>query len=387
MSRWLSAFNLHLVAACLVFLSMFLETSVRAQEADSEPVRQFNEVLDDLLDEFAYDLKSNAIALTENLALRKVNLSQNIPLSYEKYLETMVAERIRTFSRSKVVHCPTCRVKQSVVKDGRVTIVMPINNKRTLDALAREYGIAAWMDVGLIYQSTSMLLAFNVFDARSKELLWSKVYNSETIYQKFPGGVPDPNEDRAELEQIDQDEKSSEYNLGLGIGWSLVPNVNDSVNMLAVSLRLSEVFNKKHSEVGAQAVVLVDTGVIVPEGKAEEGVNLEDSDQVEKPEQEAVVESFKYGIGIFGTYHHNFYVSEESFDLIRPGAQLGLGALVAEGYLAFTAKVGVNLRMGRSLCLDADVLYSAPTTIDLGDGFVYETQGGVGALATFGFLF
>lgn len=387
MILWLSDCKQRFVGACIGLLLMCFHASAWAQESASQPVRQFNEVLDDLLDEFAYDLKSNAIPLTENLALRKVNLSQNIPSSYEKYLETIVSERVQTFSRSKVVHCPTCRVKQSVVKDGRVTIVMPINNKRTLDALAREYGIVAWMDVGLIYQSASMLLAFNVFDARSKELLWSKVYNSETIYQKFPRGVPGPSEDRAELAQIDPEEKSSEYNLGLGIGWSLVPNVSDSVNMLALSVRLSEVFNKKHSEVGGQALVLVDTGVIVPEGKSEQGVNLEDSDQVEKSEPEAVVESFKYGMGIFGTYHHNFFVSEESMDLIRPGAQLSLGALLAEGYLAFTAKVGVNLRMGRSLCLEADVLYSAPATIDLGDGFVYETQGGVGALAAFGFLF
>jgi hypothetical protein len=385
--RYLAGKILRLIICVLILLPWGLPSAGWAQQPDGEPVRQFNDVLTDLLDEFAYDLKSNQIALTENLALRKVNLSQNIPASYEKYLETMVSERIRTFSRSKVVHCPTCRVKQSVVKDGRVTVVMPINNKRTLDTLAKEYGIAAWMDVGLIYQTTSMILAFNVFDARSKELLWSKVYNSETIYQKFPGGVPDPNADRDNLEESEPGVPASVYNLGLGIGWALVPNVNESVNMIALSTRLSEVFNQKQSEVGAQITLLVDTSVIVPEGKAEKGVNLEQSEEVNKTEQAEVVDAFKYGVGVFGTYHHNFYVTDESLDLIRPGVQLGLGALIAEGYLAFTAKFGGNLRMGRSLCVEVDVLYSAPTSIELGDGFVYETKGGVGALATFGFLF
>ena len=355
-----------------------------SSESSPQGVRQFNEVLDDLLDEYAYDIKTSQVPLAVNVSLRKINLSDNIPASYEKYLETIISERIRQFSKSKVIQCTTCRVKQSVVKDGRVTVVVPINNKRALDQLAREYGIESWLDVGLIFQETSLIMALNLFDAKTKELLWSKIYNSETLYKKFPGGVPVPEGDRPATDAAGEQQSPTNYIFGSSIGWALVPNVNGSTNMLAVPLRFAEVFNKRRSEVGAQVVALLDTAAIIPNASPEPGVDAATSDQVTKETNATVVKSFQYGLGLFATYHHNFITSPESMDEMRPGAQVGLGLVAASSYLAFTAKLGMNLRLGRSLFVEAEALYSSPTTIELTDDLKFKTQGGVGALASFG---
>jgi hypothetical protein len=374
-----------MLSVLLVFLSVGARAADHpASESSTQGVRQFNEVLDDLLDEYAYELKTSQVPLAVNVSLRKINLSDNIPASYEKYLETIISERIRQFSKSKVIQCTTCRVKQSIVKDGRVTVVVPINNKRALDQLAREYGIESWLDVGLIFQETSLIMALNLFDAKTKELLWSKIYNSESLYKKFPGGVPVPEGDRPATEAAGEHHSPTNYIFGASIGWSLVPNVNGSTNMLAVPLRFAEVFNKRRSEVGAQLVALLDTAVIIPNASPEPGVDVTKSDQVTKEKNTKVIKSFQYGLGIFATYHHNFLTSPESLDEMRPGAQVGLGLVAASSYLAFSAKLGMNVRLGRSLFVEADVLYSAPTTIELTDNFKFKTQGGVGALASFG---
>lgn len=379
-----AAWAKHLLPALLLFVSHL----ARAEDSSApQPVRQFNEVLDDLLDEFAYDIKTSQVPLTVNVSLRKINLSDNIPTSYEKYLETIISERVRQFSRSKVIQCTTCRVKQSVIKDGRVTVVVPINNKRALDQLAREYGIESWLDVGLIFQETSLIMALNLFDAKTKELLWSKIYNSETLYKKFPAGVPVPEGDRPAADGSGEHKSPSNYVFGVSLGWSLVPNVNGSTNMLAIPLRFAEVFNKKRSEVGAQVVALLDTSILIPNASPEPGVDVTKSDQVTKETTTKVIKSFQYGLAMFATYHHNFMTSLESMDEMRPGAQVGLGLVAADSYLTFTAKGGMNLRMGRSLFVEADVLYSAPTTIQLADQFKFKTQGGVGALASFGIHF
>jgi hypothetical protein len=374
-----------LALACCFSYSLAKANSPN-QEGEAPAARAFNEVLADIIDEFSYDLKTSQVPLLANVSMRKISLSENVPNSYEKYLETVVGERVRQFSQAKVIHCTTCRVKQSVVRDGRVYLVSPINNKRALDQLAREYGIEAWLDIGLVYEQSAMVLAFNLFNARTKELLWSKVYNSETLYKRFPSGVPDPSLERKDLPEQPAGQPS-EYIFGAAIGWALVPNVNETTSMLAIPLRFAEVFNKKRSEAGAQVVALIDTDALLGQATPAQGVNVEESEEVVRDDNTRVIRSFRYGAGIFATYHHNFRTSEDDMDLMRPGLQLGAGMIVAENYLSFSAKIGTNLRMGRSLFLDVDALYSFPSTIQLIDGYTFKTQGGLGALASFGIQF
>ena len=358
--------------------------AVADETSENEPAaRPFNEVLADVIDEFSYDIKTNQVPLRANLSVRKISVSENIPTNYEKYLETMLGERVRRFSQVKVIHCTTCRVKQTVVKDGRVHVVSPINSKRALDQLAREYGIEAWLDAGLVYQESSLVLAINLFDARTKELLWSQVYNSETLYKRFPNGVPDPESDRKDAPEAQQG-PAAVYIFGMALGWALVPNVNEATSMLAVPLRFAEVFNRKRSEAGAQVFALIDTDTLLGKAPTNSTVDVASSDQVEKPDKKKILKSFEYGLGLFGTYHHNFRTGEDDLDSIRPGFQCGLGLVVAANYLSFTAKAGINLRMGHKLFIDVEGLYSAPSTIELAEGYQFKTQGGVGALASFG---
>ena len=54
-----------------------------------------------LLDELSYDLKSENIGLQESIAVRNVKLTDNIPISYELYIENLVLERLKLYSKYK----------------------------------------------------------------------------------------------------------------------------------------------------------------------------------------------------------------------------------------------------------------------------------------------
>ena len=61
-----------------------------AQVADATTIRRFHEVLNELLNEFGYDLKLGQIKGLKNISLRKMDLSTTLPRSYKHYLEMLI---------------------------------------------------------------------------------------------------------------------------------------------------------------------------------------------------------------------------------------------------------------------------------------------------------
>ena len=145
---------------------------------DKEQVKSFNEVLQDLVNEFSFDLRAKSLNSLRAVAIRRVALGEGIPRSYESYLETQVSDSFRKHSGTKVLQCTNCRIRRTVVENGRLVMTTPINNPQELDAIAIQLGVEAWVDVSLLYQETSMILGFHVFDSKSKELVWTKLYNT-----------------------------------------------------------------------------------------------------------------------------------------------------------------------------------------------------------------
>ncbi|NBW81938.1 hypothetical protein EBR21_09305, partial [bacterium] len=59
--------------------------------AEQGLVKSFNEVLQDLVNEFSFDLRAKALNTLRNVSIRRVALGEGIPRTYESYLETQVA--------------------------------------------------------------------------------------------------------------------------------------------------------------------------------------------------------------------------------------------------------------------------------------------------------
>lgn len=370
-----------LASASLAPLAAPLERAYAEEE--KQPVRKFNDVLFDLLNEFSYDLKINQAQNIKNASIRRVALSEVIPKSYEPYLESLVLERIRQHSKIRVIQCTTCRIKRSSVENGKLIISMPINNPAELDNIAVQQGIDTWIDVALLYQESGMILAFNAFDSKTKELVWTKTYNSETIYRKQLNADPVDSSNGGKDEDL---RTPSSYVAAFSVGWHMVPNVTTTSNMLGFNLRVSEQFNFKRSEIGGMLVPIIDPGVLTKNYSNVEG-DPTTTGEVTAETVKKSIKPFQYGLGLFATYHHHFITLPENYELIRYGMHLGLGGIYAPGYLTFTGRSGMIMKFGRKFFLEFGVSYSMPTTITVKDSFTYKTKGGVGADGTFGFLF
>lgn len=189
-----AVFNLLCVPLCLSALaadstptvdtSSASGTSAGGQASSAQQVKTFNEVLQDLVNEFAFDLRAKALNSLRTVSVRRVALGEGIPRTYESFVETQISDAFRKHSGTKVLQCMNCRVRRTVVENGRLVMTTPINNPQELDAIANQLGVEAWIDVTLIYQETNMILSFHVFDSKTKELLWTKLYNTENIYKQ-----------------------------------------------------------------------------------------------------------------------------------------------------------------------------------------------------------
>jgi hypothetical protein len=207
-------------------------------------------VLNDLLSEFTYDVKQGQVNGLKNLSIRRVDISDTLPRTYEQYVELLVSERIRENSKVKLLNCVPCKSKSSTMVEGKLMITSPLTNLQRMDEAANQLGIENFMDVVLVYHTTHMVIAFNVFNTQSKELTWARTYNSETLRSNYQRMAVDFN-------QVDKSRNSDvyvpEYKIMLGVGGSQLPNVagNDrDKSFLGVHIRALEKFDNRRLDFG-----------------------------------------------------------------------------------------------------------------------------------------
>lgn len=353
----------------------------QSSSAQQDQVKSFNEVLQDLINEFAFDLRAKALTSLRTVAIRRVALGEGIPRTYESYLETQVSDSFRKHSGTKVLQCTNCRVRRAVVENGRLMMTTPINNPQELDAIASQLGVEAWVDVSLLYHETSMILGFHVFDSKSKELVWTKLYNTENIYKKK---MEQRDAETQKVVQANTD--TSSYILSTTAGWQLVPNVKTSANMVALNLRFAERFNAGRDEVGTRLSALVAPSVLLSDYPSISGDPASSAEVTDGTTKEVVL-PFTKGFALAATYGHIFSDEPRRTDGVIWGMELGAGTIASTGYACFMFRAGGQMRLGRRFILDAGVGYSLPTTLSIRNKYKYTTPGGVGADVGFGLQF
>ncbi|MFZ9519467.1 MAG: hypothetical protein ACO3A4_03225 [Silvanigrellaceae bacterium] len=345
-------------------------------------VKSFNEVLQDLVNEFSFDLRAKALNTLRTVSIRRVALGEGIPRTYESYLETQIADSFRKHSGTKVLQCMNCRVRRTVVENGRLVMTTPINNPQELDSIASQLGVDAWVDVTLLYQETSMVLGFHVFDSKSKEMLWTKLYNTENIYKQ----KAEAKETEERQKFADDSAKKSKYSFSTTLGWQLVPNVKTSANMIGLNFKFAERFNLGRDEVGTRLSAIVAPSVIISDYPEISGDPAASAEIVDGTSKEVIL-PFSKALGLFALYGHLFNDEAAVGDGAVWGAEFGAGTIVSKGYACFSLRSGGTLRLGQRFTLDAAIAYSLPTTISIRNKYKYTTPGGVGADFAFGLHF
>lgn len=343
--------------------------------ASNQKVRRFHEVMDDLLSEFAYDVKNGQMGNIKNLALRRVTVSNTLPKSYRSYLDLLVSERIRENSRVRLISCLPCKAKTSRFEKGKFIITSPMANVSELDRAAQELGIDYFLDTVMIYHTTHMILAFKMFNAKSKELVWSRTYNSETVrsrYQKLAIDYSQVAKARV------SDEYVPSYRYMIGVGGAAIPNVAGSVSdssMMALHIRGTERFNNRRHEFGLMTTLYLTTSSLLSEYPAKKADNPPEQDEevltADQPQP------FSNALVLSAIYTYNFFGRVETFDRIRYGVNASAGPILATGYLALQGRGGLDIYFGKKFNLAVGGLYIFPSTIKVGNQLI-STKGGLG---------
>jgi hypothetical protein len=355
------------------------EQAKEAEKLNAESathVRRFHEVLDELFAEFGYDVRMGQLNGLKNLAIRKVEVSDAIPHTYTSYVEVLVDERIRDNSRVKLISCTTCKTKVSQLVAGKLLVTSPTTNMAQMRLAADQLGIENFMDVVLVYHSTHMVLAMQIFNSATNELAWTRTYNSETIksrYQKLAIDYSQVEKSRPGEDYV------PEYRFLLGLGGAIIPNVSgdsDDSSMASVMIRSAEKFNNRKQEFGLHLSIFLSKSTFVKEHAAESSDSSAALAEGESDSDKAPT-AFKTAIGLYGIFAHNFIGALESYNKIRHALNLGIGVLLAPSYLAGSLRGGWNAYFGKRYVTDFGLYYVLPSKVLIGDT-MKQVDGGIG---------
>jgi hypothetical protein len=348
--------------------------SQNSMPAPSSEVRQFHDVLNDLLSEFAYDVKQGQVNGLKNLAIRRIDISDTLPRTYEQYVELLVSEKIRENSKIKLLNCIPCKTKTSTMVDGKLMITSPLTNLQRMDEAAGQLSIENFMDVVLVYHTTHMVLAFNVFNTQTKELAWARTYNSETLrsnYQRMAVDYKQVEKGR------DSDTYVPDYKILVGLGGSQLPNVAGDTrdkSFLGLHMRTLEKFDNRRLDFGLAVSVWTNTADLLKTYPSE-GTSA-GTDTPYSGESRPL--PYKYLLGVHALLARNFVGSIEIYDRVRHGVHLGVGGVVSKGYLAPSLKAGWDVYLGRRFVATFGAHYITKSTILVGDDFQTSRGGGGG---------
>ncbi len=346
--------------------------------ADGPHVRRFHEVVDELLAEFGYDVKMGQINGLKNLSIRKVTVNSALPRSYESYVALLVSERIRENSKIRLISCITCMNKSSRLADGKLVVTSPTTNMAEMDRAASTMGIEYFMDIVMVYHTTHMVLAFQIFNTDTKETVWSRTYNSETIKSRFQRLAVDYSQVKKSRPGEDY---VPEFRYAFGLGGAYVPNVTGDSNdegMMVAHFRGTEKFDNRHSEFGLVLNLYQSTNSTLSSYPTTGGTT-DTSTTTDQSNQSTTTKlsPFTSAIGLYMLYAYNFLGAIESYNTTRIGVTGGLGTLLATGYLAGTVRGGVDVYLGRSFSVSIAMLYVASSKV-LANQKYTDTPGGVG---------
>jgi hypothetical protein len=330
------------------------------KDKDKQPLpeRNFYDVLEDVMGDFEFHLKNGEVTGLQNLAIRNIALSENVPSSFKNHIELLLTERILRNTKTKVLQCLPCRSKRTTLNGDQVVIVSPDTNPAELTRIAREIGIEHFMDVAFSYQQSGMVMSLLITQPDSGSMVWSRSYNSETSRAAaFRRGT--------DYSQTDEARKSNEYTPTLqyrGTAYYMFqPNMNGLSGCLGVGFSMVERYDNRKKEVGFELDYFKDASTLVGGTAAADATD---------PDNDNIYGGFNLTLLFKHTW--NFIGEEENFNKPRGGLTLGVGGTYSSGYLAGIVRAGWEWRLGKHFAISANLGLRPPATAFVG---TFETEG------------
>ena len=355
-----------LAQACSLFVAMMSKPAQAEEPPAPNGSRNFYKVLDEVLSDFEYDLKSGQVLGLKDLAVRNIATSENVPNSFKSHLELLLTERILKTTKARIVHCVACRAKKTTLDGQNMTITTPDSNSSEMQRIAKMNGIQNFMDVAFAYQPSGMMLSIQISDSETGTALWSRNYNSDTSRASAQRRGVD-------YQEVDEAKTKMEYQPTVQfkptIYTLMAPKAGSgTTTALGPGFRMMERYDNRHKEVGFEMNYYLDIGSLTKTTTATAS-NVWSSFNLTM--------LFMHAWGLFG--------DEENYNQTRGVIHAGIGGSYASGFLGGLVRAGYEWRFAKHWALTSFVGYRPPASIlisgtatsltgvegGLGVGFIY----------------
>ena len=354
-----------LASIVVLFVAFMSKPAIAEEPPAPNGSRNFYKVLDEVLSDFEYDLKSGQVLGLKDVAVRNIATSENVPGSFKSHLELLITERILKTTKARVVHCIACRAKKTVLDGQNMTVTTPDSNSSEMQRIAKMNGIQNFMDVAFAYQPSGMMLSIQISDAETGTALWSRNYNSDNSRASAQRRGVD-------YQEIDEAKTKMEYQPTTQgkptLYFLMAPKAGSGmVSLLGLGYRLMERYDNRHKEVGFEMNYYYNigslTGAVADPNNVWSSVNL--------------TLLFMHAWGLFG--------DEENYNQTRGVIHVGVGGSYASGFLGGLIRGGYEWRFAKHWALTSFLGYRPKATL-LISGTTTSLSGVEGGLGV-GFLY
>jgi hypothetical protein len=324
-----------------------------AVPAKDSQERNFYEVLNDVIEDFAYDIKNGNITGLKEISIRNIATSENIPPSFKNHLELLMTEQILKNSKTHMIQCLPCKSRKTSINGDQVVITSTDSNPAELARIAKMSGIEHFMDIAFQYEPSGIMISMFITEPESGNILWSRSYNSETSRAAaFRKGI--------DYDQIDEARKSTEYapliQSRLILYYLFEPDLPSQSGCLSLGYRMVERYDNRKKEVGFEADYLVSSSTIINSvGASSQGI----------------YNAFGLNLTLLFMHTWNFIGEEENYNKIRTNISAGIGGTYSSGFLGGLVRLGYEWRMAKHFGVSAILGYRPP-----GSAFIAGTATG-----------
>jgi hypothetical protein len=128
-----------------------------------------DDVVDEILDEFASDVARLGAAQVGPILLQRVRVSENMNPAYAGILEARLAGAVFRAASVAMVRCFECTATRSRIEDGAYVLSRGITRREEAQGLAKKYGARTFLDVALTLRDKPASVVMDVEMVRTED--------------------------------------------------------------------------------------------------------------------------------------------------------------------------------------------------------------------------
>jgi hypothetical protein len=226
----------------------------------------FYELVDEMLDEVAYQLSKQDPELLSPLAIRLVRLSPELRPEFAGTLEARLIARIAQATSIRTSVCIECTSMRSRVENGQWLVSLGAVRQDDLQRIGRAQGIKTFLDLGFTFnpQSNTIWMEAVAFRASDGGVIWTDAYRSDaTMAMLLRTGrrVPSRNERLDELEHKIQGRPYYGYMVSVGLAHLGYDGPTGDIEGPMATIRIHERFGEDQQQLFGLSCGIFFTGV------------------------------------------------------------------------------------------------------------------------------